>query len=56
VGGFTVLGLAGGRLFFMDVWRFDTLPRIVSFLVLGAVLLVLSFIYNRFSETMRRWL
>jgi len=24
--------------------------------VLGAVLLVLSFVYNRFAEAMRRWL
>ena len=56
IGGFGVLGLAVGRLFVVDVWRFDTLPRIVSFLVLGAVLLVLSFVYNRFAEAMRRWL
>ncbi len=56
VGGFAVLGLAIGRLFFVDVWRFDTLPRIISFLALGAVLLVLSFVYNRFAEAMRRWL
>lgn len=56
VGGFAVLALAIGRLFIVDVWRFDTLPRIVSFLALGAVLLVLSFVYNRFAETMRRWL
>ncbi|MGB8168018.1 MAG: DUF2339 domain-containing protein [Chthoniobacteraceae bacterium] len=56
IGGFAVLGLALLRLFGVDVWRFDTLPRIVSFLVLGAVLLVLSFVYNRFAEAMRRWL
>ncbi len=56
IGGFGVLGLAVGRLFVVDVWRFDTLPRIVSFLVLGAVLLFLSFVYNRFAEAMRRWL
>lgn len=56
IGGFGVLGLAIGRLFVVDVWRFDTLPRIVSFLALGAVLLVLSFVYNRFAEAMRRWL
>jgi uncharacterized membrane protein len=56
LGGFAVLGLAVGRLFIVDVWRFDTLPRIVSFLVLGIVLLALSFVYNRFAETMRRWL
>jgi hypothetical protein len=55
-GGFAVLGLAVGRLFVVDVWRFDTLPRIVSFLVLGGVLLALSFVYNRFAEALRRWL
>jgi len=56
LGGFAVLALAVGRLFIVDVWRFDTLPRIVSFLALGIVLLALSFVYNRFAETMRRWL
>jgi len=44
------------RLLAVDVWRFDTLYRIVSFLVLGGVLLVLSFVYSRFAETLRRWL
>ncbi len=56
LGGFGVLALAIGRLFVIDVWRFDTLPRIASFLVLGVVLLVLSFVYNRFAEALRRWL
>jgi len=56
LGGFGVLALAVGRLFVVDVWRFDTLPRIVSFLVLGVVLLLLSFVYNRFAEALRRWL
>lgn len=56
LGGFAVLGLALGRLFIVDVWRFDTLPRILSFLVLGVVLLSLSFVYNRFADTIRRWL
>ena len=46
---------ASGRLFLVDVWQFDTLLRIVSFLVLGAVLLVLGFFYNRFAEQVRRW-
>jgi hypothetical protein len=56
LGGFGILGLAVARLFIIDVWRFDTLPRIVSFLVLGVVLLVLSFVYNRFADVLRRWL
>jgi uncharacterized membrane protein len=56
LGGFAILGLALGRLFLFDVWKFDSLYRIISFLVLGAALLALSFIYNRFSETLRKLL
>jgi hypothetical protein len=56
VGGFAILALAVGRLFIIDVWRFDTLYRIASFLILGAVLMLLSFVYNRFAEVIRRWL
>lgn len=56
LGGLTVLGLAVGRLFFMDVWGFDPLYRIISFLVLGVVLLSLSFVYNRFADSIRKWL
>jgi len=56
LGGFALLALALARLFFTDVWGFDPLYRIISFLVLGAVLLVLSFVYHRFAELMKRWL
>ena len=56
LGGFAVLGLAIGRLFFLDVWRFDSIYRIVSFLVLGAALLALSFVYHRFADSLRRCL
>ena len=54
--GFITLGLAVGRLFFLDVWRFDSLYRIISFLVLGAGLLVLSFVYHRFADSLRKYL
>ena len=56
LGGFVILGLAIGRLFIFDVWKFDSLYRIVSFLVLGAALLALSFVYHRFAETLRKYL
>ena len=56
VGGFAILALAIGRLFFVDVWKLETIFRIVSFLILGAVLLLLGFVYNRYAETIRRWL
>ena len=56
VGGFAILALAIGRLFVVDVWKLETIFRIVSFLILGAVLLFLGFVYNRFAETIRKWL
>lgn len=51
-----VLALAIGRLFLFDVWQLDTIFRILSFLVLGAVLLVLGFLYNRLAELIRKWM
>lgn len=54
LGGFAILTLALGRLFIFDVWKFDSLYRIISFIVLGAALLALSFVYHRFAETLRK--
>jgi uncharacterized membrane protein len=56
LGGFAILALAIGRVFLIDVWQLETIYRVLSFLVLGAVLLLLSFVYNRLAETFRRWL
>ena len=56
VGGFAILALAVGRIFIIDVWQLETLYRILSFLVLGAVLLLLGYFYNRFADSIRRWL
>jgi hypothetical protein len=56
LGGLVILGLAVGRIFLVDVWQLETIYRILSFLVLGAVLLLLGFAYNRFAESLRRWL
>ena len=56
IGGFAILALAIGRIFIVDVWQLETLYRILSFLVLGAVLLLLGYLYNRFADSIRRWL
>lgn len=56
VGGFIILALAVGRMAFVDIWRLDLLPRILSLLVLGAVLLVLGFVYNKYADKIRKWL
>ena len=55
LGGLALLGLSVARVFFVDVWAFDALWRILSFIVLGVVLLVIGYAYNRFEEKLRQW-
>jgi len=54
--GLGVLAWALGRVVISDVWKLETLYRILSFLALGVVLLVLGFIYNKYQEKIREWL
>jgi uncharacterized membrane protein len=54
--GLGVLALALGRVVVFDVWKLETLYRILSFMALGVVLLVLGFIYNKYQEKIRQWL
>lgn len=56
LGGLTILAVAIGRIFIVDVWKLETIFRILSFLTLGAVLLLLGFVYNRFADAIRKWL
>jgi uncharacterized membrane protein len=44
------------KLFVYDLRYLDTLPRILSFLVLGAILVAVSWIYTRFRERVERFL
>ena len=48
--GLGLLGLSVARAFLVDVWRFDTLYRILSFLILGGLLVLFSFLYNRLAD------
>jgi len=54
--GLGVLGISLGRVVFYDVWKLETLQRILSFMALGAVLLVLGFLYNKYQERIKQWL
>ena len=54
--GLGILGCALGRVVIFDVWKLETLYRILSFMALGMVLLVLGFIYNKYQEKIREWL
>jgi uncharacterized membrane protein len=54
--GLCVLGCALCRVVVFDVWKLETIYRILSFMALGIVLLVLGFIYNKYQEKIREWL
>ena len=55
--GLVVLGCALGRVMIFDVWQIEKeIYRILSFAAVGAVLLVISFIYNKYQERLRQWL
>ena len=54
--GLGILACALGRVMIIDVWKLETLYRILSFMALGIVLLVLGFIYNKYQEKLREWL
>jgi hypothetical protein len=44
------------KLFVWDLRHLDTLPRIVSFIVLGVILLAVSWIYTRFRDRVAKFL
>ncbi len=54
--GLLVLGFAVARILLIDVWRLEPLPRILSFVAIGMVLVTLGFVYNRYQEFIRRYL
>jgi len=54
--GLWLLAAAVVHVVFIDVMRLDTLGRILSFISLGLVLLALGFLYNKFQETIRKFL
>lgn len=54
--GLVVLAAAVGRVVLVDVWKQETIYRVLTFVALGVALLVVGFIYNKYQEKMRRWL
>src|SRR5262249_8197599 len=54
--GLAILASAMGRVMVIDVWQFKPIFRVLSFVVPGLVLLVLSFIYNKYPEKIKKWL
>ena len=54
--GLALLAVCTGKLFFWDLRNLDTLPRIMSFIVLGLLLVAVSWVYTRFRDQVRRML
>jgi uncharacterized membrane protein len=54
--GLTALLICVGKVFFYDLRNLETLYRIFSFVGLGAILLLVSWIYTRFKEQLRKYL
>jgi uncharacterized membrane protein len=51
--GFLLLIISLIKLFTVDVWDFTTFMRVASFIVLGAVLILLGLFYNKFADTIK---
>ena len=54
--GLGLLLLCVGKILLDDVWRLNPRDRYLTFIVLGAALLFVSFLYTRNREAMRRYL
>jgi len=54
--GLGVLAAAVGRVVLVDVWKQETIYRVLTFMALGVALLVIGFIYNKYQDTIRKWL
>lgn len=54
--GLGLLLLCVGKIVLLDVWRQDKSDRFTTFIILGIALLLVSFLYTRYSETIRRYL
>ena len=54
--GLGVLAAAVGRVGLVDVWKQETIYRVLTFMALGMALLVIGFIYNKYQEKIRQWL
>ncbi|MFC4870671.1 DUF2339 domain-containing protein [Negadavirga shengliensis] len=50
IGAITLFGLTLVKLFFYDISHLDTIAKIIVFLSLGVLLLIISFLYNKYKH------
>jgi hypothetical protein len=54
--GLAMFFVCTAKLFFWDLRNLETLPRIVSFIVLGLLLVAVSWVYTRFRDQVQKFL
>ena len=54
--GLGILAGALGRVGFIEIWKMETIFKILSITALGIVLLILGYIYNKHQEKIKEWL
>jgi len=54
--GLSLLLACVAKILVLDVWRQQRSDRYITFIILGAALLLVSFLYTRYSETINRYL
>ena len=54
--GLGLLLVCVGKIVFVDVWGLTPRDRYLTFIVLGAALLLVSFLYTRYREVLRQYL
>jgi uncharacterized membrane protein len=52
--GLGLLLICTGKILFVDVWHLETFQRIVTFIVLGISLVLISFLYTKYKESWRK--
>ncbi len=53
--GLGLIAMVVVKLYLNDVWQLDRIYRIVAFAVLGALLLLVSYVYSRSRTSIERW-
>jgi uncharacterized membrane protein len=54
--GLALLLISISKIVLIDIWRLSTPERFTTLIVLGAALMAVSFLYTRFSNTIRKYL
>jgi hypothetical protein len=54
--GLGVLLLCVGKVMALDAWGLQPRDRYITFIIVGAALLVVSFLYSKHRETIRQFL